>query len=149
MLLRCCGSARNPLWNGQESTHWSSHGWRFNTCIDPSTRFQGVAVLVRISLAPEHDVQFQEVLPGRVLHVRVRLGNYSMDLVGIYQHAWTADSSKTILDRRASLWTKLGCYLSQLPTRNMLILLGDFSCVLRPLSGGTGAGLLPHLRQLP
>ena len=31
----------------------------------------------------------------------------------------------------------------------MLILLSDFNCALRPLPGGTGAGLLPHLQLRP
>ena len=128
---------------GRLSTHWNSSGWRFVTTADPQTRFQGVAVLIKVSLAPEHAVQFQEVHPGRLLHVRVRLDTYALDILGVYQHAWTADSSKLVLDKRSTIWNKLSCYLGRLPVRNQLLLLGDFNCGLRQTAGVTGPALLP------
>ena len=61
---------------GKESIQWSLYGWLFITCVDSSARFQGMAILTRISLAPEYDIQFQEIIPGRVLHVRIYLGRF-------------------------------------------------------------------------
>ena len=46
---------------GKESNQSASKGLQFLTSVDPSTRFQGLAILLRATLAPEYDIRFQEI----------------------------------------------------------------------------------------
>ena len=113
---------------GKESAQWIAAGWRFLTTVDASTRFQGVALLIRESLCHAGELHFQEVVAGRLLHVRVQRPHHAIDLVGIYQHAHTQDSAKHNQRQRHILWDKLGQLLHRLPQRNLLNIMGDFNC---------------------
>ena len=106
-------------------------------------------MLIKACLAPDYDIKFHELLPGRLLHARVPLRQHCLDIIGGYQHAWTNDSSKQVLDRRFGFWTKLSGCLGQLPARNMLILAGDFNCSLPVLPGATGPGRIAGTFHFP
>ena len=56
---------------GKQSSQWSSAGWTFVTCIDSTTRFQGLATLVRQDFMGDAELHQQDLTPGRLLHVRV------------------------------------------------------------------------------
>ena len=134
---------------GRDSNQWTSKGWRLLTSVDPACRFQGIAVILRTWLAPEYDIRFHEIQLGRLMHVRVDLRQTALDIVGVYQYAWTMDSSKQVLDKRLLLWNRMSAYLSSLPVRNQLLIIGDFNCSLLHVAGGTGAGRMPHPTKLP
>ena len=113
---------------GRESTQWAAAGWRFITSVDPKIRFQGVAVLLRESLCREGELHFQEVIVGRLLHVRLTKAQHSIDIIGLYQHALHTEADSNNLALRHKLWNKLGLLLHNLPRRNLLLLMGDFNC---------------------
>ena len=103
-------------------------------------RFQGIAVFIRSS------VEHCEILPGRLMHVRMTVSNTIVDLLAD-QHAWHPDSSSGVLGKRMLLWTKLPTYTQNLPACNQLVVIGDFNCSLcsaRAFSdgGATRPGLL-------
>ena len=123
---------------GKESSSWASAGWRFVTTIDASTRYQGVAILVRESLCKTGEMHYQEIIPGRLLHVRVAQEHHSLDLIGIYQHALHLEAGNNNLPQRHKLWEKLGALLHNLSQRNMLVLLGDFNCTPEYVAGAMG-----------
>ena len=123
---------------GRESNSWLSAGWRFVTTIDPSTRFQGVAILVREALCRTGELHYQEVVPGRLLHVRVGQEHHSLDILGIYQHALHLEAGKNNLSQRLKVWEKLGALLHNLSRRNMLIMLGDYNCTPEYVTGAMG-----------
>ncbi|CAE7244912.1 unnamed protein product [Symbiodinium microadriaticum] len=93
---------------GKESTQWVAAGWRFITTVDPKTRFQGVAVLIRDSLCDNGELHFQETVTGRILHVRLQKEHLSIDIVGVYQHALHLEARKQNLHQRHQLWDQLG-----------------------------------------
>ena len=123
---------------GRDSNSWVSAGWRFVTTIDPSTRFQGVAILVREALCRTGELHYQEVVPGRLLHVRVGQEHHSLDILGIYQHALHLEAGNNNLPQRLKVWEKLGALLHNLSRRNMLILLGDYNCTPEYVTGAMG-----------
>ena len=101
---------------------------------------------------PEHTVQYSELLPGRLLHVRVE-SSPCLDLVVGYQHAWNvprkteakAKATDHLLEKRAEFWAQLSGLLSSLPVRNQLLLLGDLNTSLTTEGSIVGRGI--HLRQ--
>ena len=123
---------------GKESAQWIAAGWRFLTTVDASTRFQGVALLIRESLCHAGELHFQEVVAGRLLHVRVQRPHHAIDLVGIYQHALAQDADKHNQRQRHILWDKLGQQLHSLPQRNLLNIMGDFNCTPSFVQGSMG-----------
>ena len=123
---------------GRDSNSWVSAGWRFVTTVDPSTRFQGVAILVREALCRTGELHYQEVVPGRLLHVRVEQEHHSLDILGVYQHALHLEAGKNNLPQRQKVWDKLGALLHNLSRRNMLVLLGDYNCTPEYVTGAMG-----------
>ena len=123
---------------GKESNSWVSAGWRFVTTIDASTRYQGVAILVRETLCRTGEMHYQEIIPGRLLHVRVAQEHHSLDLIGVYQHAPHLEAGNNNLPQRHKLWEKLGSLLHNLPQRNLLIMLGDYNCTPEYVAGAMG-----------
>ena len=71
---------------GRNSAQWSTEVWHVITSIHPDVRYQGVAVFIRATLANPQFIHVQEKVLGRLLHVRLELDTYSVDLIGIYQH---------------------------------------------------------------
>ena len=124
---------------GKESTQWVAAAWRFIMAVDPKTRFQGVAVLIRDSLCDNGELHFQETVPGRILHVRLQKAHHSIDIIGIYQHALHLEAQKNNLHQRHQLWDQLGRLLHSIPQRSLLVLLGDFNCTPAHVSGSMGA----------
>ena len=120
------------------------------------------------SLFPPAQIQHCEVIPGRLLHVRLEThpstSQPNVDIVVCYQHAWSlpkqctdkAKHRETVLSKRAELWTRLSTLLAALPIRNQLLLLGDLNILsINGCQLGLGAGLLKEgcfrrtqLRQL-
>ena len=132
---------------GKDSNQWHSRGWNVITSVDPSSRFQGIAVFIRSSVAPSAELKHCELIQGRLLHVRMAVTqSTTVDLLAVYQHAWHPDSGSAILDKRMTLWTQLSSYTQGLPARNQLLVAGDFNCSLCSAhacaGGATGPGLL-------
>ena len=84
-------------------------------------------------------IGFDEIIPGRLLHVRLHGRHQSVDLVGIYQY--TDYQQQQSSGHRASYWSQLDMFLGKLLTRNQLIIGGDFNCSLDlevPWTGSAG-----------
>ena len=123
---------------GKQSSQWSSAGWTFVTCIDSTTRFQGLATLVRQDFMGEAELHQQDLAPGRLLHVRIARAEYHIDVLNFYQHAYQQDSSGKNLSKRHSLWDRLNSTIQGLARRNLLVVLGDFNCTPIHVPGHTG-----------
>jgi len=111
----------------------------------------GLLLLVNARKFPEHTIQFHDIIPGRLLHVRLE-SEPSTDLILVYQHAWSisrsrqvaASSKEAILAKRAQLWAHLHSLVSRTPKRNQLLLVGDFNCSLKPEGSLIGRGVHVH-----
>ena len=86
-------------------------------------------------------VDHAEVIPGRLLHVRVtRTHGGCIDCLNIYQHAMSKDAS--LMSRRSSVWKEVARTLDRVPLRNVLVLAGDFNTPRAPFRGHCGPGVL-------
>ena len=82
-----------------QETHWkhsseySTQGWHVITSSCPSEfRSGGLMVMISHALVPAaqaHRLAFQEVLVGRLIHVRIHLGDQAVDVVNTYQSVST------------------------------------------------------------
>ena len=94
---------------GKTSNEWQTKHWRIITSVQSEVRFAGVAVCVRRNVVSEQHVKYQEVLAGRLLHVRVYPDfiqdkqDISLDILCAYQHA-SVDTA-THVGSRQRFWT--------------------------------------------
>eukprot|EP00439_Symbiodinium_sp_Y106_P073501 s140_g13.t2 len=129
---------------GAESSEWQAGSWIYISSPDNKSRFAGVAVAVRTSLAHKYTVRSLPVIPGRILHVRLSGHNYSIDVFSCYQHVINSRETQAAnASKRDLFWSTLGKYLASLPFRNVLILAGDFNCAARREDGIAGPAAPP------
>ena len=93
------------------------------------TRSAGVLILISTSICNPDCVKWQEVSPGRLLHVRLELEMRNVDVIGCYQHTWNRQTD--VQSKRDKWWSQLDDLLSKLPRRNQLMILGDFNCSMQ------------------
>ena len=134
-----------------QETHWSSSGewvkgdWTFIHSASTRPRQDGVMVCIRTTLLGSGEVQWQEIVPGRLLRVRAILGKQQWDLFSLYQHAMisgTAEAKDKLLDKRRTIWRKLDMAIQATPLRSMILLGGDFNASLSPKPPFVGFGVL-------
>ena len=124
---------------GGDFNEWQAGEWYIVSSPDDKSRFAGVAIAIRKRFARHYGVRSLEVVPGRMLHVRLTGNLYSIDLLSCYQHVISSrDSAALNASRREQYWNKLGSYVAGLPRRNILLLGGDFNCAARKEPGVAG-----------
>ena len=121
-------------WSFQST--WSDQEWHHIHSADQAHRGSGVLILVAKRLCKAADLRWNELVPGRLVHVRLMQTTRNIDIVGCYQHVFTRD--KACLQHREQFWTALDSLLTQLPARNTLTLLGDLNCSLPAATGICG-----------
>eukprot|EP00435_Cladocopium_sp_Y103_P069123 s396_g32.t1 len=124
---------------GLQETHWSfTREWvqeRFYIVHSGmSSRAAGLMFLVSRKLCEQHDISWGEIVPGRLLHLRLHGVHRHIDIVNLYQHVHAPQR----MDDRAEVWHQLSLLLAQLPKRNTLVLLGDANTSLRTCADVVG-----------
>ena len=114
----------------------------------------GILVLVHNSVCPAHDIRYNELKPGRLLHVRISLQKRpALDVLAVYQHAWNPDSGDgdrqaritRLLANRSDIWERISKWARSVPARNLLLIVGDMNCPLlkETTHVGKGTPILP------
>ena len=133
-------------------THWDfsndfqSEGWLLVHSGTKSQKGAGVLVGIRADLADRGTIKWNEIYPGRLLHVRCYLGPQQYDILALYQYALargTAEQQADLMVKRQRVWKKMDQALASFPFRSNLILAGDFNLVLAPLAEVAGCGIKP------
>ena len=86
----------------------------------------GVMVLIRRTVISQTNLAWKEVVPGRVLHVRLHGRVRHYDLLNVYQYT----SGKAHLDKRKWILAEVMRLIENLPRRNQFFMGGDFNCHL-------------------
>ena len=144
-----------------QETHWpqsSEYRYKNWTMIHSGSgsSIGGVLFAVSARLVSQQLVRHAEIIPGRVLHVRLET-NPPIDVLGVYQVAWNLqrkdDSGQPsqpcinvedLLQKRASVWQAVRRWLASVPKRNALYVIGDFNCTLMPSTPNVGTGIAHH-----
>ena len=90
---------------------------------------ESTMVIIRKGFCNTDRISWREVIPGRLLHVRLYLPSSGLDLLNIYQHAWTQTDPKCA-QHRVDLLQACDQLLAGLPQRNVVIMGGDLNTSL-------------------
>ena len=129
-----------------QETHWPfSNEWTTDQhhCIHSGTgqRRGGLLCLISKRLCHQHQISWVDLIPGRLVHIRLHGTTHHIDILHVYQHTGVAGH----MDDRADLWMKLQTCIQSCPKRNTFILLGDFNTSLSLKSTSVG---LPTFRGI-
>ena len=122
-----------------QETHWrgswqfSKSGWHVVSSGTHKEQGAGVLIMVHGSLCKAKDIRFNEIMPGRLLHVRIPGESFSLDIISFYQFVWRSKQTLTQnQEQRKDALAKLSQTIAQLPQRNTLLVAGDFNTSLKP-----------------
>ncbi|CAE7721079.1 unnamed protein product, partial [Symbiodinium microadriaticum] len=138
----------------QETHHdyqseWTDGGWTFIHSPAKVPKQGGIMVGIRSDFSLQSTIRWQELIPGRLVHVRCYAQEQHLDVVGIYQHTlpFGGSSLDAALKKRKTLWNRLDGFLKSLPVRSSVFLAGDFNSGVNPSSPLAGPRVLPHSQQ--
>ena len=100
----------------------------------------GVLTMISKSFCTADSISWADIFPGRILHTRLYFSTRALDIVNVYQFV----NGHSRIQERASFWTALHSTLSDLPTRNLLVVGGDFNTSLSHASSSVGVSSYQH-----
>ena len=118
------------------SNEWMDPHWMYLHTGCSSQPGAGIMLLISNSVCTHHDLRWHEVVPGRLVHVQIRLRQRCLDIIACYQHTFSGTKVKQAA--RQEWWSCLDRYLGTLPKRHVLLMAGDFNCRLPTLKGLVG-----------
>ena len=123
-----------------QETHWTTSqefttpGWFMISSACPSPKAGGLLTMISTSLCDLDCISSSARVDGRLLHVRIDLGNSAIDAVNVYQKVYQTGGtrlekgqSSTPVEQRTQVWNTLRALLNEFPTRHHLVLTGDFN----------------------
>ena len=134
------------------SCDWAADGWNFCHSASSRPRSGGVLVGLRQDTFARELIRWQEIVPGRLLHVRAFAFQQHVDLITVYQHAlpFSGELLEEVMKRRNGLLKALDKHIGALPARSSVVIGGDLNSVLAPSPPNVGHGVhqgldRPHL----
>ena len=118
------------------SNEWMDPHWMYLHTGCSTQPGAGIMLLISTSVCTHHDLRWHEVVPGRLVHVQIRLRQRCLDVIACYQHTHSGTHAKQAA--RREWWSCLDRYLGTLPKRHVLLMAGDFNCRLLALKGLVG-----------
>ena len=115
---------------------WTDSDWNMIHSGEGAHRGKGILILVSKRICSSSQIQWQFYDSGRLVHMRVSQHPRNLDVIACYQHAF--QPTKACLQNRERWWGLLEKVLASLPTRNCLVMLGDFNSSLRASPRITG-----------
>ena len=114
----------------------------------------GIMIMVRQGLLPAHSIQYVPLVPGRVVHLRLRFPT-PLDILCMYQVSWNVAKSTleghkvtALLKQRARIWRHLEQWLRTIPGRHGCLIVGDLNTPLNPEPGVCGpVPVVQHIAQ--
>ena len=108
------------------SSEWSDGVWHALHSGTSNDRADGILVLFRASRIMETHIGSVDLLPGRLIHVRLHYRQRACDILCCYN--FMDDRSTARLNQRHHFWTELDACISRLPNRNSMLIAGDMNC---------------------
>ena len=93
----------------------------------------GVITFVNKRIADADSICFNELVPGRLLHVRIFCKSQTWDTFNVYQVPWKRQRAESTNKARRPVWSALDKAVAACPLRNKLVIGGDFNTAM-PLS---------------
>ena len=118
------------------SSEWEDSQWSYVHSSSDEAGAQGILFMLSKRVCPPTGIRWQPVLAGRLVHFQIRFPQRNMDIIACYQFAYNTDSTRS--RERQRWWDLLDKTLHALPTRNVLVLTGDFNCSVLESAGHSG-----------
>ena len=138
----------------QETHHTYTNEWRdgeWTILHSPTAKPKqgGIMILIRNDFCVQASLRWQELIPGRLVHLRCFAKAQHVDLVALYQHALPFGSEllAQALQKRKVLWGRLDKLLRSFPARSSVLVAGDFNSGLTSHALFAGPGVLEHSRN--
>ena len=90
--------------------------------------------MISRKLCDQHTMSWNDVVPGRLLHIRLHGHNKDIDIINMYQHIHTVSR----LEHRGVIWHQLSILLQSFPKSHNVILMGDANTSLQRRSQTVG-----------
>lgn len=119
-------SLQETRWSGQRE--WVNSEWSFISDGGDPHNSTGILLMIRRKFCDQSHISWCSWIRGRLLHVRLFLADRPLDIVCIYRHAFHA--TYTCKQARLHLFDQLEQLLNSIPSRNNLIVIGDFNTSL-------------------
>ena len=152
-----------------QETHWTAvvaatfrtSDWEIYTSPTTDNKSAGLLTLLDKRLTAQCQVVYADPIPGRLQHIRLLQGGWTADVLNIYQKPYNSHPKaiRQAREIRLEVWEALRKLLHVLAARNMVVLLGDYNCPIKPcaaagvrISPGQHSGHMPadqtRLQQL-
>ena len=118
------------------TTEWTRGPWNFLHSGTQQDRADGLLLMVHRRVCPVERLGYAEIMPGRMVHLRLHFDRRNFDLICCYQFADARNAARDA--QRRQFWDQLYQYATGLPNRNAILYVGDFNCSLSP--DGTHVG---------
>ena len=69
------------------TNEWTDDTWSYVHVGSPTDRSAGILIMISKRLCTPGALRWHDVIPGRILHVQIRLTNRPIDVIAVYQHA--------------------------------------------------------------
>ena len=112
------------------TSDWTLPNWHVSHSGTKMDRADGIMILVHHRVCTAAQLGLAEVMPGRIMHLRIHFAQRCFDLLGCYQYSDNRTSAR--MKQRSQFWTRLSEYIAGLPNRNSVLIAGDFNCALTP-----------------
>ena len=107
-----------------------------------SRSFRGYTLIgVRADQIEAETIRWQELEPGRLVHMRFRYQQQHFDIISVYQFAMSdlnGEQKTELMQKRKKIWNALEKLLSSLPVRSSVVMMGDLNVALAPRQGVAG-----------
>ncbi|CAE7590378.1 Pol [Symbiodinium sp. CCMP2456] len=126
------------------TSEWRRNGWYFCHSACSQKRQGGLLIAISERATDGATIRWKDPIPGRLMLLRCVMQKQQVDIINLYQHAYSMRSSEQqakLMSKRLHLWKELDKLLGEIPWRSMLVTAGDFNAVLRPTPGVAGYGI--------
>ena len=120
---------------------WEDAKWLFIHSGSDNGRSSGILIIISKKLCTGNLLSHRNIIPGRLVHLRMHLAPRYLDVLACYQHTGHTGAD---LDARASFWATLDGTLHSLAQRHGLVVAGDFNCCLTAGYPITGTNVFTH-----
>ena len=110
------------------TSQWSDSNWHALHSGTSEDAADGVLVLFNARSIQASQIGSIDLIPGRLVHVRVHYRQRACDLICCYNYMDDRSTKRQTL--RQTFWTALDKCISSIPNRNSMLIAGDMNCSL-------------------
>ena len=117
-------------------SEWEDEKFLYVHSGKPGDRSCGILIMIAKWLCPSSNLRWIESVPGRLVHMQLRIQPRPLDFVACYQFCFAPTHAR--LQERKRWWDQFSALVGNIPNRHVLTIAGDFNCSLPAAPPHTG-----------